>query len=334
MDQLKRMAIFAEVVSAGSLTAAARRLGMTPSAVSQHLRQLEQSLGLALLHRSTRRLSLTEAGERYHAGCAAMVAAARSADQALDRLRDEPEGELRLAAPIGFGSLLATALAPLRSHPKLKLQLLLDDTRIDLIEARIDLALRVGEQADSALVARRLGSMPRQLCAAPSYLAARGWPGHPHELMQHDWLASLSGNHQTGGPTVGSASATGGDLIELTGPDGQRETLRLEGRVQSTQVTALHALCVGGWGINVGVSEEDKEALADGRLMPVLPGWRLADLPVYAVTPRRGEQPAKVRHALELLSTHFGNVGDSGDLGDAGGSAISGAAGNAPDGSP
>ena len=142
MDQLKRMAIFAEVVAAGSLTAAARQLGMTPSAVSQHLRQLEQALGLALLHRSTRRLSLTEAGERYHAGCAAMVAAARSAEQALARLRDEPEGELRLAAPLGFGCLLARALGPLRRHPKLTLRLLLDDAVIDLIEARVDLALR------------------------------------------------------------------------------------------------------------------------------------------------------------------------------------------------
>jgi DNA-binding transcriptional LysR family regulator len=118
MDQLKRMAVFAEVVAAGSLTAAARRLGMTPSAVSQHLRQLEGALGLALLHRSTRKLTLTEAGARYIEGCTAMVAAARAADQALARHRDEPEGELRIAAPIGFGGLLARALgAPAPPSP-------------------------------------------------------------------------------------------------------------------------------------------------------------------------------------------------------------------------
>ena len=109
-DQLKRMAVFAEVVAAGSLSAAARHLDMTPSAVSQHLRQLEAALGLALLHRSTRKLTLTEAGARYIDGCSAMVAAARAADQALARHRDEPEGELRIAAPIGFGGLLAQAL--------------------------------------------------------------------------------------------------------------------------------------------------------------------------------------------------------------------------------
>ncbi|MDB5965310.1 MAG: transcriptional regulator, LysR family [Polaromonas sp.] len=291
MDQLKRMAVFAEVVAAGSLTAAARRLGMTPSAVSQHLRQLEQALGLALMHRSTRRLTLTEAGERYHAGCAAMVAAARSAGEALARLRDEPEGELRLAAPIGFGSLLATALAPLRSHPRLTLQLLLDDAVIDFIAERVDIALRVGPMADSTLVARKLGSMSRQLCASPAYLAERGWPARPEDLLQHDWLAS---------------GAPGGDLLELHAPDGQRQALRLPARVQASQVTVVHALCVAGWGISMAVSEEDRQALAAGLLLPVLPGWALSALPVYAVTARRNEQPAKVRHALDLVGAHFG----------------------------
>ena len=292
LDQLKRMAVFAEVVAAGSLTAAARRLGMTPSAVSQHLRQLEQSLGLALLHRSTRRITLTEAGERYHAGCAAMVGAAREAEQALVRLRDEPEGELRLTAPAGFGSLLASALAPLRGYPRLTLRLLLDDKLIDLIEARVDIAVRVGELADSSLVARRLGSMTRQLCASPAYLAERGWPATPQDLLRHDWLASNRNNSA--------------DMLELLGPSGERETLRLEGRVQASQVTALHALALAGWGISMGVSEDDRKALAEGRLLPVLPGWRMADVPVYAVTPRRGEQPAKVRYTLELLAAWFG----------------------------
>lgn len=293
MDQLKRMAIFAEVVAKGSLTAAARQLGMTPSAVSQHLRQLEQSLGLALLHRSTRRLTLTEAGERYHAGCAAMVAAARSAEQALVRLRDEPEGELRLAAPAGFGGLLAAALAPLRGYPRLTLRLLLDDKLVDLISERVDIAVRVGELADSSLVARKLGNMTRQLCASPAYLAERGWPATPQDLLRHDWLASKPN------------SSNSADMLELLGPSGERATLRLEGRVQASQVTALHALAIAGWGISMGVSEDDRKAMTEGRLLPILPGWRMADVPVYAVTPRRGEQPAKVRYALELLAAWF-----------------------------
>lgn len=295
MDQLKRMAVFAEVVAAGSLSAAARHLGMTPSAVSQHLRQLEGALGLVLLHRSTRKLTLTEAGARYIDGCTAMVAAARSADQALARHRDEPEGELRIAAPIGFGGLLAQALAPLRSHPKLTLRLLLDDALIDLIDERVDIALRAGSLPDSSLVARKLGSMDAQMCAAPAYLAERGWPRVPQDLSAHDWLG-------------GRPSSNGVETLVLHNQAGEQATVQVTSRAHASQVTALHALCVEGWGISVVVSDDDRRALADGRLVPVLPGWQLPDLPVYAITPRRGEQPAKVRHALALLTAHFENL--------------------------
>lgn len=292
MDQLKRMAVFAEVVATGSLTGAARQLGMTPSAVSQHLRQLERALGLALLHRSTRKLTLTEAGARYHEGCAAMVAAARAADQALALHRDEPEGELRIAAPIGFGGLLAQALAPLRTHSKLTLRLLLDDTVVDLIEDRIDIALRVGNLADSGLVARKLGTIEAQMCAAPAYLAERGWPQQPADLAQHAWLG-------------GKPSGNGLETLSLHNAGGEHATVQVTGRVLASQVTTLHALCVAGWGISVVVSDDDRRALADGRLVPVLPGWRLPEYAVHAITPRRGEQPAKVRHALELLAGYF-----------------------------
>jgi DNA-binding transcriptional LysR family regulator len=183
----------------------------------------------------------------------------------------------------------------LRGYPRLTLRLLLDDKVIDLIEERVDIAVRVGEMADSSLVARKLGSTARQLCASPAYLAERGWPATPQDLLRHDWLGSK--------PNSGNSA----DMLELLGPSGECETLRLEGRVQVSQVTALHALAVAGWGISMGVSEDDRKALAEGRLLPVLPGWRMADMPVYAVTPRRGEQPAKVRYTLELLAAWFGD---------------------------
>jgi DNA-binding transcriptional LysR family regulator len=296
MDQLKRMAVFAEVVACGSLSAAARQLGMTPSAVSQHLRQLEAALGLALLHRSTRKLTLTEAGARYVEGCTAMVAAARSADQALAHHRDEPEGELRIAAPIGFGGLLATALAPLRNFPKLSLRLLMDDALVDVIAERVDIAVRVGTQPDSSLVARKLGTLRAQLCASPTYLAAHGWPQHPAELARHDWLG-------------GRPQATGQDLLELHRHDGQVARVPVTSRASASQVTALHSLCVAGWGISIVLSDDDRRALADGRLVPVLPDWSPPDYEVYAITARRGEQPAKVRHALGLLAQHFATLG-------------------------
>jgi DNA-binding transcriptional LysR family regulator len=295
MDSYKRMALFAEVVTSGSMTAAARRLGMTPSAVSQHVRALEKALGLSLLHRSTRKLTLTEAGAQYFEGCADMVAAARRAEQALARHRDEPEGELRIAVPIGLGGLIANALAPMRKHRKLSLTLLVDDAVVDVLDARVDIALRVGTLADSSLVARRLGSLRAQLCAAPGYLAERGWPQHPRELESHAWL---------GFRPMGAESSG----VLFIGPDGERFANKLQVCVQASQVTILHSLCVAGWGISAVVSDDDRKAIHDGRLVPVLPDWTLPELVISAVTPRRGEQPAKVRHAMALLVDYVAGI--------------------------
>lgn len=297
MDRYRAMALFAEVVGRGSMTAAARALRMTPSAVSQQLRQLEQSLGVTLLHRTTRKLTLTEAGARFHEGCAAMVAAAHSAEQALARLRDAPEGELRLAAPVGLGPRIAPALAPLLvAHPALTLRLFIDDTPIDLVEQRIDLALRVGSFADSSHVARRIGSLPRVLVASPAYLARRGWPAHPQELAQHDWLVMQP---RSAGPV----------MIELHPDAGEAaQALRIEGRAVSTNQLSLQYLCEAGLGLAVMVVPDIPDALREGRLVRVLPGWRLEDFPIYAVTPRRDEQPAKVRYALDALHAALGGA--------------------------
>ncbi|MGA0611400.1 LysR family transcriptional regulator [Caldimonas sp. KR1-144] len=298
MDQYRAMALFAEVVGQGSMTAAARALRMTPSAVSQQLRQLEQSLGVTLLHRTTRKLTLTEAGARFHEGCAAMVAAAQSAEQALARLRDAPEGELRLAAPVGMGPRIAPALAPLLvAHPALTLRLFIDDTPIDLVEQRIDLALRVGSFADSSHVARRIGSLPRVVVASPAYLARRGWPAHPQELGQHDWLVMQP---RSAGPV----------MIELHPEAGGEaaQALRVEGRAVSSNQLSLQYLCEAGLGLAVMVVPDIRDALREGRLVRVLPGWRLEDFPIYAVTPRRDEQPAKVRYALDALHAALGGA--------------------------
>jgi len=169
IDRLKRMAVFARVVEANSMSAAARELGMTTSAVSQQIRQLEAETGLALLHRSTRRLNTTEAGQAYYEDCAAMLHAAQAAEQRLSDLRDEPRGELRVAFPVGFSAHLAAALAPLlRAHPRLTLRLFAEDRRVDLIGERIDLAIRAGALADSTLVARRLAEWGHIMVASTS----------------------------------------------------------------------------------------------------------------------------------------------------------------------
>jgi DNA-binding transcriptional LysR family regulator len=293
MDKLRRMALFARVVETGAMSAAARELGMSPSAVSQQIRQLEGETGVALLHRSTRKLTLSEAGAAFYEGCAAMVAAAKSAEQRLAELRDAAVGELRIAAPVGFaGTHLAGALGPLLQHnPGLKLRLFIDDRRIDLIEERIDLAIRIGTLADSSLVARELASWEMVLCAAPSYLARIGIPKTPEELMMLDWLVLtvLETPHQ----------------LELSGPKGQSFRARVEARVASTNSRSLREMALAGAGIARQPLPDVEKEIAEGKLIRLLPDWLLPPVGVYAVTPQRDAQPAKVRHAIEALRRYL-----------------------------
>lgn len=291
-DDFKRLALFAEVVRAGSLSAAARRLGISTSAVSQQLRVLEQAHGVTLLHRTTRKLAVTEAGARLADHCQAMVDAAERARQQLTLARDAPQGELRISAPVGFARHVAPALAPLlAAHPGLKLRLLVDDAMIDLVDARVDLALRAGRLADSTWVARRLCSFEMLLCAAPSYLARAGVPQTPADLLAHQW--------------IGSARSGQALQLELTDPAGAVERLRVEPRAMSNNQLSLQQLCVAGLGLSVAVRADVDEELRSGRLVPVLPGWHGPPIPVWAVTPQREGQPAKVRHAAAAIEGYL-----------------------------
>ncbi|WKB55180.1 LysR family transcriptional regulator [Eleftheria terrae] len=292
MEQLKRMAVLASVVEHGSMSAAARALGTTTSAVSQQVRQLEREMGVTLLHRSSRKLQLTEAGERFHAGCAAMLAAARSAGQQLAQMRDAPLGELRVASPVGFARHLGPALAPLLAgNAGLTLHLQVDDALIDLVDARIDLAIRFGRLPDSSWVAQRLIELDTMICASPGYLAQRGVPATPQELAAHDWLR-LDGR--------GPAPA-----LELIGPHGSTERLRVRARATSNNQLSLQQLCEAGLGLAVLALQDIEPALQSGALVILLPDWRPASLPMYAVTPQRDTQPAKVRHAIAALQAYL-----------------------------
>lgn len=288
MEQLKRMALFAAVVEKGSMVAAAEALGMTASAVSQQIRKLEQSTQVSLLHRTTRRLSLTEAGAQLYQSCRQIVQLAEQAEQRLAELRDAPVGELRIAAPVGFsGHLVTDALTPLlRAHPQLSLRLFFQDEQIDLIEQRIDLAIRVGSLEDSSLVARHIGDWPMLLCAAPSYLARCGAIDGPEQLSGLDWLSL--------GPERGSQ-------LSLHGPGGAVQRLRVEGRVVCNNILSVRQFTLAGMGLSLQPEPEIRELLARGELLAVLPQWRPAAIGLHLVTPRRDAQPAKVRYAIEAL---------------------------------
>lgn len=290
LDQLKRMAVLAAVVRHGSFAAAARQLRTSTSAVSQQVRALEQAMGVTLLHRSTRKLSLTPAGERFHAGCAAMWAAAESAQAQLQQLRDAPEGELRIAMTVGFGRRIGPALAPLlAAHPGLRLHLQVEDGFTDLVAHRIDLAIRFGRLPDSAWVAQRLGTLHTSLYAAPTYLAQRGVPATRDALQAADWLMLQDGTDQP---------------RHLPGAD-----FSVQPRYTSNNQLTLQQLCEAGLGLAALGDEDVAEAVAAGRLLRVDADLALPELPVWALTPQRQDgnpgQPAKVRHAIAALRLHL-----------------------------
>ena len=297
LDQLKRMAVLATVVEQGSFVAAAKLLQTTTSAVSQQIRALERDMGVTLLHRTTRKLSLTPAGARFHEGCAAMLSAARGAQERLLQLRDAPEGELRIAAPVGFPRLLGPALAPLlAAHPGLSLHLEVEDGFTDLVAKRIDLAIRFGSLPDSAWIAQRLGEKQRRIYAAPSYLAHHGVPASVAELATHAWLALRPG---TDGPYK----------LTLHNAESERHALSLALRASSNNQLSLQQLCEAGLGLAMLSPGDVADAVQAARLVPLLPGWRLPALPVYAVTPQREAQPAKVRYAIDLLREQLRSAG-------------------------
>jgi LysR family transcriptional regulator, transcriptional activator for aaeXAB operon len=295
IDRLKRMAVFARVVELGSMSGAARELGMTTSAVSQQVRQLEAETGLALLHRSTRRLSATEAGQAYYEDCAAMLQAAQTAEQRLSDLRDEPRGELRIAFPVGFSAHLAGAMAPLlRAHPRLSLRLFAEDRRVDLIAERIDVAVRIGTLTDSSLVARRLAEWRHVLVASAAFAREQGLPQSPEDLARFPVL-NLNVMNQA-------------EFIELHRPGEPARRVRVSGTVAGNSFIALQEMMLQGAGI-MRMPGPDAAPLIDaGLAVPVLPAWSMTPMGVYALTVQRDSQPAKVRLAIAAIRDYLASA--------------------------
>ena len=298
MEDFRRMAIFAAVVQRGTMSAAARQLDMTPSAVSQHIRQLEKAAGISLLHRSTRQLSLTDAGQRFYVQCAAMCEAADRASAELAAERQQPSGELRLSAPAGFTQHAVPALGDwLRQHPALRLRLLMDDKPIDLIEARVDLALRFGHLPDSNWIARPLGRSPTVLCAAPQLLAQLSeLPQHPRDLMELPWLDM----NRSEPPQINS--------LWQHSPSGESFQLQVTPQMSSNHRAAVQQFCEAGLGLALLSAHDVTASLRQGRLLRLLPQWDMGQLDIWAVTAQREALSAKVRQAIEVLREYFAGL--------------------------
>lgn len=305
MDAFKPFAVFAETVAAGSMSAAARRLNMTPSAVSQTIRALEQQAGVTLLHRSTRKLTLTEAGERCYPHCLRLLQAADAANDALALARDAPSGELRIAAPVGFAVHIAAALAPLLAEsPRLRLSLLVDDALIDLIDARIDIAIRVGRLADSTAIARHLCDFEWIVCATPGYLERHGVPATPADLAAHHWLGNARYTMDAGT----AADTLPSILLNVTDAAGVAETVEVSVRIGSNNQLSLQQMCEQGLGLARLGHADVAPLLKRGVLVQVLPQWRFGSMPVNAITQRREGEPVKVGAAIDAFKRYFAQL--------------------------
>jgi DNA-binding transcriptional LysR family regulator len=293
LDRVTSMQVFVRVAALGSFSAAARALHLSQTMVTKHVAALESRLGVKLLHRSTRSLTLTEGGRDYLAACERILAEIEEAEASASLDRIEPRGTLRLNVPLTFGfRQIVPALAEFSSHyPALTVDLGLADRYVDLIEEGWDLAIRIGRLKDSSLVVRRLAPCRVAVCGAPSYLEAHGTPKTLDDLSNHNCL----------GYTLPSAANANRWLF---GKDGDI-VVPIKGSLRANNGDALLAAALAGQGLICQPTFLIGDSLRNGSLVRVLTDYPNQELGVHAVLPSGRQAPAKVRAFTEFLADRF-----------------------------
>jgi len=293
LDRLRRMALFAMVVRHGSFSAASRALDLATSVLSSAVSQLEKELDVRLLNRTTRSLSLTEAGQLYHEKCVEMLAAAETAEEMVAGGVGEIAGRLRISAASDTAQkIVLPALAPLaRQHPKLLLDIVVDDRIVDMTTQAIDLSIRSGWLRDSSLVARKLADLHEMLVAAPDYLRRFGVPESPESLRAH----RIIGFNRFAEPTT----------LTFKNAAGESARMMLTPGAMTDNVAMLRDFAVQGFGLARLPSYMVQRELASGELVLLLPDWALPGAGIYAVTLKRTLQPPKVSAAIEAISLYL-----------------------------
>ena len=292
MDKLSSMRAFVKVVEHGSFSEAARSLRLSRSAVSKYIMELEQTLGVQLLNRTTRSASPTENGRTYYERSVAILADLEEADLALTSLQAEPRGLLRVNAPMSFGTLhLGPALAEfMGKYPELQIQLTLSDEQIDAVQEGFDVTLRIAELASSTLIARRLLGVGRVFCASPEYIKRRGAPEHPKDLKNHDCL------------TYGFLAT--GNQWKLTGVDGEH-FIPVPWRLCANNAEVLKHAVLKGHGIALLPTFIAGSAMKSGMLVPVLEKYHAPEIALYAIYPPTRHLSSKVRLFIDFLLARF-----------------------------
>ena len=293
MARLDAMEIFAEVVETEGFSAAARSLGVSKSAVSKQVGRLEDSLGVRLLNRTTRRLSLTEAGATFYAACRRVLDEAEAAERAVSNLSAAPRGLLKLNAPMSFGFLhLAGAIPQFHARfPQITLDAAMNDRFVDLVEEGYDVALRIGDLRDSSLIARRVAPCRTVTCASPDYLARRGRPEKPEDLRDHDCLLYANMAQPREWPLLGPAGL---------------QKVKVEGPLLANNGDVLCGAALGGMGIARLPTFIVGRHLREGRLEAVLPGFPVPEQGIHAVYPHSRNLSVKVRVFVDFLAERFG----------------------------
>ena len=290
------MSVFDRVVRAGSFSAAARDLGISTAVVSRRVAALEARLGIRLLHRTTRRVALTDEGATYHESVVRILQEVEEAEAAASAGRVEPRGVLKVAMPASFGHRHIAPLIPkfARRFPQVELALQLSDRPVAIVEEGFDLGIRITELADSSLAARKLAPNRRVVCASPDYLRKHGAPHTPDELARHNCLI----------PNWEHDFSMTWDFRE---PSGKRGTVRVRGHYACDNWEVLRDWALAGLGIALKSTWDVRDHLENGSLVPVLPGYTFGtDVAIYAVYPHRRHLPAKTRAFIDFLADSFG----------------------------
>lgn len=292
MDQIDAVRAFLEVAERQSFTAAAARLGLSKALVSKHVAGLEERAGARLLNRTTRSVALTEAGNAFHERAQVTVTAWDAMMESASEDARQPKGILRVAGPRVFGELVLADLVAefLCCQPNLRVDLFLEERRVDVVGEGFDLAVRVGLPEESSLVTVRLTSFPFVLCAAPGYLARRGTPETPHDLAGHDCI-------------LNTAVAPNGQWSFVV--DGRTTRIAVPARVRVTSDPPVAAFVRAGLGIGLCFRRPVTGDLAAGRIVPVLERHHAYEREVFALLPHRRFMPAKVRLLLDFLKTRL-----------------------------
>lgn len=293
---LERMRTFVRVAERGSLSAVARELGTGQSTISRHLRELEDAVGAPLLTRTTRRVALTEEGSRYHAQSVQILRLVEQATEEARDTRSAPSGTTRLSCTAALGVLHITRLIFdfQARYPNIRIDLGLTDERIDLVKEGVDLAIRLGPLAESSMKLRHLGESARLLVASPAYLATRGWPEKPEDLVTHN--------------IIRMSNVAGSGTLSLTGPSGSLHTVAVRGDLRVDHGLAAREAFRAGRGIGPAHRWLVDDLLAQGELEVLLPDYSLASASLNMLIVPERAKVSRIRLLIDYLTREIAQL--------------------------